>query len=78
LTLRALHDVSSYELTFMQAERLRYLRQVYGDDRVRALDQEGPRGRVRVSVLTRPRLGGELAERTGTIEPAGVVHWDMR
>jgi hypothetical protein len=71
------NDVVDYELTFMQAERLRYLRQVYGEGRVAALDQEGPRGRVRISVLTRPRLGGELAERTGTIEPAGVVRWDM-
>lgn len=71
-------QVSSYELTFMQVERLRHLRHVYGEERVAALDQEGPRGRVRVSVLTRPRLGGELAERTGTIEPAGVVRWDLR
>ena len=72
-----LDDVSAHELTFMQAERLRRLRQLYGEQRVAALDQEGPRGRVRVSVLTRPRLGGDLAERTATIEPAGVVRWDM-
>jgi hypothetical protein len=73
-----LHEMSAHELTFMQAERLRHLRHVYGEDRVAALDQEGPRGRVRVSVLTRPRLGGDLAQRTGTIEPAGVVRWDLR